>query len=537
MTARFVVVVGMALCAGAGRLGAQAPRTADLLLTGGKIFTADSTHPWAEALAIRGDRIVAVGTTAEVQRLAGARTRRVALGGRVVIPGINDTHVHLGHGAPLGPAVPPVADWIGGPSPQSLLDSLAALARRTPRGTWLLGVMGLRIRGDTSLRRAALDRVAPNHPVLLYASYGHGSMVNTRALRLLGIADTAPDPSGGWYERAPGTRVLTGVLEGSAQYAAWNAYAATRPESLFAVQRADAARPAALGVTTLQQMSSMVGPSMAARAFSAATIPVRVRVITWPRPGHPGEWRPLANRPLSERTYVSGVKYVVDGTPLEQWALMRQPYPGRPGWYGRLYYSMDSLRVYLQAALRDGDQPILHVVGDSTALLVLQLMTELAPDSVWRARRPRFEHGDFVTADLVPTARRLGVIISQPRDGAGRIRMWQRAGLTVAYGSDAPPDPFATLQNWTTPTDSAGAVTREDAVRMFTRNSAFAEFTERDKGTLAPGMLADLAVLSQDIFTVPAAALPDTRSVLTLVGGRVIYDALTRATPQATTGR
>ena len=532
MIARVLVVVGIALCAGQGRAGAQAPRTtADLLLTGGKIFTADSTRPWAEALAIRGDRIVAIGTTADVERLAGARTRRVALGGRVVIPGINDTHVHMGHGTPLGPAVPPDADWIGGPSPQSMLDSLAALARRTPRGMWLLGVMGLRIRGDTSLRRAALDRVAPNHPVLLYASYGHGSMVNTRALRLLGIADTAPDPTGGWYERAPGTRVLTGVLEGSAQYAAWNAYSATRPESLFAVQRADAASAAALGITTLQQMSSMVGPRMAARAFSTSTIPVRIRVITWPRPGHPGEWRPLANRPLGERSYVSGVKYVVDGTPLEQWALMRQPYPGRPGWYGRLYYSMDSLRVYLQAALRDGDQPILHVVGDSTALLVLELMTELAPDSVWRARRPRFEHGDFVTADLAPTARRLGIIISQPRDGAGRIRMWQRAGLTVAYGSDAPPDPFATLQNWTTPTDSGGAVTREDAVRMFTRNSAFAEFTERDKGTLAPGMLADLSVLSQDIFTVPASALPGTRSVLTLVGGRAVYDVLTRAAP------
>ena len=510
---------------------------ATLVLTGGKVFTADSTRPWAEALAIRGDRIVLVGTTAEVRGLAGRATREIALAGRVVIPGINDAHLHLAQWAPLGPAVAPTGDWIDGPSAQPLLDSLAALARRTPHGTWLQGVMGLRIRGDTSLRRAALDRVAPDHPVLLTAAYGHGSMVNTRALRLLGVADTAPDPVGGWYERRPGTRMLTGLLDGSAQYAAWNAYAATAPESLFAVVRTEAAHAAASGITTLQHMSSLVGPRMAARTFSTAAIPLRVRVITWPRPGHPGEWRALANRPLSARNYVSGVKYVVDGTPLEQWALMRQPYQGRPDWYGRLYYPMDSVRAYLQAALRAGDQPILHVVGDSTALLVLRVMAELAPDSVWRARRPRFEHGDFLTADLVPAARRMGIIIAQPQDGAGRIRMWARAGLTVAYGSDGAQEPFTTLQNWTTATDSAGAVTREEAVRMFTRNGARAEFTERKKGTLAPGMLADLAVLSQDIFVAPGAALPATRSVLTLVGGRVIYDALTRDTSRVVGGR
>ncbi len=239
--------------------------------------------------------------------------------------------------------------------------------------------MGLRIRGDTSLRRAALDRIAPNHPVLLTAAYGHGSMVNTRALRVLGIADTAPDPAGGWYERRPGTRVLTGLLDGSAQYAAWNAYAATAPAVWFAVVRAEAAQAAASGITTLQHMSSLVGPRMAARAFATSTIPVRVRVIMWPRPGHPGEWRALANRPLGPRGYVSGVKYVLDGTPLEQWALMRHPYPGRPGWDGRAYYAMDSVRAYLQAALRDGDQPILHIVGDSTAVLVLHVMAESRP--------------------------------------------------------------------------------------------------------------------------------------------------------------
>ena len=540
MIAHLLVAASLALGLHSARAGAQASpartgsRTADLVLTGGKIFTADSTHPWAEAIALRGNRIAAVGTNAEVAHFAGPRTRRIALGGRVVIPGINDTHTHLAHGA-LGPGIAPEGDWMQGPGAHPLLDSLAAVARRTPQGTWIRGVMGLRIRGDTALRRQALDRVAPNHPVILSASFGHGSMVNTRALRMLGIPDTAADPVGGWYERAPGTRTITGLLDGSAQYAAWRAYSVSSAESLVVALRDEAAQAAGFGITTVQHMSSTISPAATAQAFAAAALPIRVRVITWPSPGHPDEWRSLANHALTPLTKVSGVKYVVDGTPLEQWALMRQPYRGHPDWHGRLYFPIDSIRRYLELALRNGDQPMLHVVGDSTAVLVMGMMETLAPDSVWRARRPRVEHANGIIPELVPAARRMGVIISQPRGRAGQIRMWERAGLTVAYGSDGPPlNPFPALADWTTAQDSSGAVSRETAMRMFTRNGAFAEFAEHEKGTLAPGMLADLAVLSQNIFTVVASSLPATRSILTIVNGTVILDELDRhARPRA----
>jgi predicted amidohydrolase YtcJ len=513
-------------CASSSATHTQRSEQADLVLFGGKIFTADRAHPWAEAISIRGERILSVGSNGAVRASAGPSTLIIDLEGRVVIPGINDTHTHLTWPRPVGPAVAADPDWVQGPAPQPLLDSLAALARRTPSGTWLRGEMGMRIRHDTALRRAALDRVAPDHPVILVASYGNGSMVNTRALRMLGIAETEPDPTGGWYEREPGSRIITGLLDGSAQYAAWDAYYSSSPEALVTNLRAVAAEAAMVGITTLQNMSGILGPSTAERAFAEANLPVRVRVIQMPSPGSHAEWHSLADRRLAPLTYVSGVKYIVDGTPIEQFALMRRPYEGRPDWHGQLYYSTDTVRTYLREALRRGDQPMLHVVGDSTAVLLLRLMEELAPDSVWRARRPRFEHGGAVTADLAPTAVRLGVIISQPRTNAGQIRMWHRAGLTVAYGSDADPgNPFETLQEWTASGDADGALSREEAIRMFTRNSAYAESTEHEKGTLAPGMLADLAILSQDIFTIPAEALPDTRSVLTLVGGTVVYDA------------
>jgi predicted amidohydrolase YtcJ len=516
-----------------GAAGCVPPRSApafdeapDLILYGGKVFTADLANPWTHAVSIRGERILAVGSDAAVRAAAGPRTRLIDLEGRVVIPGINDTHTHLTWPRPIGPAVGADPDWAQGPAPRPLLDSLAALARRTPPGTWLRGEMGMRIRSDSTVRRAALDRVAPDHPVILVASYGNGSMVNTRALQMLGIAETAPDPTGGWYEREPGSPIITGLLDGSAQYAAWDAYYSSSPEALVRNLRAVAAEAAMVGITTLQNMSGISGPGTAERAFAEANLPVRVRVIPMPFPGRHAKWHPLANRRLAPLTYVSGVKYIIEGTPIEQYALMRRPYDGRPDWHGQLYYSADTVRTYLREALRRGDQPMLHVVGDSTAVLVLRLMEELAPDSVWRARRPRFEHGGAVTADLAPTALRLGVIISQPRTNADQIRMWHRSGLTVAYGSDADPgNPFETLREWTASGDADGALSREDAIRMFTRNSAYAESTEHEKGTLAPGMLADLAVLSQDIFTIPAEALPDTRSVLTLVGGKVVHDS------------
>lgn len=188
----------MAACAHAPGARRDAP---DLVLTGGKLFTADSAHPWAEAVAIRGERIVAVGTTAEVARLAGPSTRRIALDGRVVVPGFNDAHDHTGD-AEFG------VRWIADPSPMPdpemgpVLDSIRALAGRTPPGTWLRATIGPRIMDDAGARRAALDAAAPHHPVMLSAWSGHGAVINTAALRALGIAENVADP------RADGTSAM-----------------------------------------------------------------------------------------------------------------------------------------------------------------------------------------------------------------------------------------------------------------------------------------------------------------------------------------
>jgi predicted amidohydrolase YtcJ len=367
----------------------------------------------------------------------------------------------------------------------------------------------------------------------------------------MGIADSARDPLGGRYERDATGRLTGSLLE----YAAWRPMrrlSTALPDStLVRAVRRYAAEGAALGITSVQDMAGYLEPDKTARVLRAARPSIRVRVIRWPMPDGAGwrtrEWDRVPAT-LGPRVVVSGRKWVLDGSPIERLALQRAPYADRPGWSGQLNFPADTVRAMLAGALATREPLHLHVAGDSTARLVLGLMQALAPDSAWRPLRVRIEHGDWVSGELIPVARRLGVVVVQnPAHFAlepglveqrfgGRpasfqtVRALVEAGVPLAIGSDGPRSPglnlmFAVVH----PNNPAEALTREQAVTAYTRGSAYAEFAERDKGVLAPGMLADLAVLSQDVFTVPAQALPATVSVLTLVGGAVVHDALARA--------
>jgi predicted amidohydrolase YtcJ len=541
----------LALGGVSGACAAQTPRTPDLILLDGKVFTSDSTRPWVQALAIRGDRIVAVGTTAEIALLAGPRTRRLPLGGKVVIPGFNDAHDHVGsaeYGVSFMPSSAPTPD----PDTQSILAALRASAAHAPGRSWLHAVVGSRALDDPALRREALDRAAAGHPVLLWGWTGHGVLLNTAGLHALEIADDVRDPIGGRYERDAAGR-LTGALT---DYAEWSAlrrlYSSLPTSALVKSLRQYAADGLALGVTSVQDMNGYLDPAATDRALRAARLPIRFRVIPYPMTDATGlegdEWRTAMRRegarhpaPLS---VVSGVKWILDGTPIDRGALMRAPYADQPGWYGQLQFPADTVRAILALALATREPLHLHMSGDSTPRLVFALMETLAPDSAWRSLRVRVEHGDWVSGDLLNVARRLGVVIVEnPTHFAldstlvkrrfGRVpremfaaRSVVSAGVPFGFGSDGPRNPFVNVMfAVTNPNNPSEALTREQAVVAYTRGSAYAEFAEREKGTLAPGMLADLAVLSQDVFVVPVAAIPMTTSVLTLVGGRIVYDA------------
>ena len=432
------------------------------------------------------------------------------------------------------------------PTPRSAWSSIRCASRRVAKGTRLRTDIGMQFLDDATARRRMLDAAAPDNPVILWSWTGHDAVFNTAALRALNLADDARDPLGGEFERDSQGR-LTGRRRGYAQAAALRHLYSLLPDStILSSLRQYAAEGLKFGITSVQDMHGYLDPATTVRVLRAARLPIRLRVVPYfmtdTRGRLTAEWANVDRHP-DAMTVVSGAKYVLDGSPIERMAFMRVSYADRAAWRGQLGFPEDTVRAILAEALASKTPLLLHAVGDSTPRLIFGLMQQLAPDSAWRPLRVRLEHGDGVTTDLLPVARRLGVVIVEnPTHFAigadmighryGRVppdfqaqRSLLAAGIPFALGSDGPRNPFTNVMYATThPTNPGEAITREQAVTAYTLGSAYAEFAERDKGMLAPGMLADLAVLSKDIFMIAPADLPTTLSVLTMIGGRVVFE-------------
>ena len=247
----------------------------DLVLFNGKIFTADPENPSAEAIAILGDRILAVGTKAELVPRAGAETRRIDLRGRVVTPGFNDAHFHF---APV-PAGFNLKLETNEPTWAQTSAAISDAVRDAAEGTWIFGTIGYGVVLDERVTRFVLDELAPAHPVLLEAYYGHGAIASSKAMERLGIAEDETDPAGGYYERVPRSRRLNGRMW---EYAHWG------PSRRFAQQVADdvavdALRRTATEATELGITSMQIFPAMEIERFgrllALADLPIRVRAI------------------------------------------------------------------------------------------------------------------------------------------------------------------------------------------------------------------------------------------------------------------
>jgi predicted amidohydrolase YtcJ len=539
---QFLLIV----CLAAGSFAtahAAPPRT---VLHGGTIFTGDPAAPWAQAIAIEGDRVVAVGSSADVLAQSG-HAMRIDLGGRLVIPGINDAHVHVV--VPEGDYAN-TPDFLPGPGPTlaEVQALLAGAAAATPDGTWLFVFIGTAIFDDPQATRFALDAASPRHLVALFAWTGHGIWLNTAAMTALGIAETEPDPFGGHFRRFPGSNVITGEVHEYAEFAIRRRLLALLPDShLVAQYRAFAAAAVQLGYTSLQDMAVGLTHDRALAVLRAAHLPLRVRSICFPlTPDDPC----VLDDDERDGVRGAGVKWIADGTPVERLAFVTTPYADRPDQVGAPDLPDAALRAQLQAH-RNGSarrhQLLFHGVGDAAIDQVLDAMDDTGGARTWQDRRTRIEHGDLLFPDSFARARQLGIVVVQnPTHFALAPVFAERfvpevfvdlepmqsllaAGIPLAIGTDgigAPQSPFVNLLLATVhPTHPTEALGLAQALTAFTHGAAYAEFEERRKGTLGPGKLADLAVLSQDIFHVAPPDLPATRSVLTLVGGRVVWDA------------
>jgi predicted amidohydrolase YtcJ len=506
----------------------------DLIIHHAKVFTADPAHRSAEAVAIRGNRIIAVGTDAEVTALAGDRTKRVDAGGRVVVPGFNDAHTHQGP-RPEGFLLSLEDD----PTWELASAGIANAADENSIDSWIYGTIGPKLLADPAVTAKALDKASGNRKVMLDSWTGHGQIFSTAAMNALHIRDNATDPPGGWYER-DASQHLTGKMF---EYAGWNAErrladSVSDDEAIEAL-KSYSDQALAFGITSIQNMS-MMSLARYEKIERHGPAPIRIRMIRFPMTenGRVTEGRDMQavdrERPLS---IISGTKWILDGTPVEQGAALRRPYPGGGTNSGKLDFPPDEIKVILKEAFDSKDQTLLHVVGDRTTAAVLDAMRAAGPAEEWRKKRLRIEHGDGLQPDLIPAAKDLGIVVvinpthvvarsTFPAGAYMPVKSLLKAGIPIAFGSDGPMNPGLNIMLATTaPGNTTEAITREEAVDAYTRGAAFAEMMENDKGTIAVGKLADLAVLSQDIFHVPAEALPATTSLLTVVDGKIAYDA------------
>lgn len=562
----WLAVCALLVSSGSESVSARPP--ADLILSGGRVFTAEARTPWAEAVAIRGERIVFVGSTQEALGLKGPKTEVMDLSGRLILPGFNDSHIHLVNGALSFERV----DLIEDQSLEAVQKRIHDFAKANPKSPWVLGrgwVYGS-FRGSLPTKEQ-LDAVVLDRPAYMECYDGHSGWANSKALALAGIAKDTKDPEGGVIVRDPRTGEPTGALK--------EAPARQLVESKIPLPDADGryrllVRALALlssyGITSVQDARWDGGDlaedaALYERAQREGRLSVRVRAAAWLIPG--GETETIALARLLKETHTGPilrfgtVKAFVDGVVEAHTAAMLAPYSDDPSFgLGLPNWDAEALKAAVVAADKAGLQVYLHAIGDRGVRMALDAHEAAIRVNGPRDRRGRIEHIETIDTADYPRFAKLGVIASmQPfhanpdqnlfdvwarnlgPERASRGFSWraiEKAGGKLVFGSDWPivtPDVlrglYCAVSRKTregTPADGwlpAHAVSLESAMRHYTLDGAFASFEEAEKGSITVGKLADLVVVSEDVFKGPPERLLTAHVLLTLVGGRVVHRA------------
>jgi predicted amidohydrolase YtcJ len=549
-----LVVVNPAVLSGADEVREQA----ELIVIHGDIHTMHPDRPRAQAMAVTGDRIMAVGDTATVLSLKGDSTRVIDAGGRVVVPGFNDAHVHFCNGGRQLSNV----ELRTAQSPSEMATRLKRFAENLPAGRWIVG-------GDWDHEnwpgaplptKGLIDPVTSNRPVFLSRLDGHMGLANSVALRMGGVTKDTTDPPGGFIVRDPVTGEPTGVLKDAAMGLVTRRIPASTFDERLAFARAATDHAASLGVTSVQDMSGGGDVAVFRALRNRGELKTRIYAVaplgSWQRSAAAGLRAAAGDAWLRQ----GGLKGFADGSLGSTTAWFFEPYLDSPETCGLPMDEIlhdDAIPRWVRHADRHGLQVMIHAIGDRANDRVLSLFEQVAREAGDRDRRHRIEHAQHLRLNDVARFAQAGVIASmQPyhcaddgrwaekRIGAERargtyaFRALLDSGAVLAFGSDwnvAPLDPLQGI---------AAAVTRctldgkhpggwvpeqkigvDEAVHAYTAGSAYAEFTEHEKGRIAPGMLADFVMLSQDIFSIDPREIGSTRVLLTVAGGRVVYDA------------
>lgn len=529
------------------------PEAADLVLFNGKVVTVDTAFSLQRTVVVRGERIVAVGGDELRARFRG--TREVDLRGRTLLPGFIDAHMHA------GAADPRAVDLDGARSIAEVQARVRERARALGPGTWVLG--GGFAEQDLAERRfptrAELDAAAPENPVFVDRAGGHGRVANSRALRLAGVGRRTPDPAGGEIERdARGEP--TGVLR---ERAAWVLVARVVPPLPEAEDRAGLvvflAELPRMGITSFVEAANVSrrwttfreiyrehGDSLP-RAAIQFQIPERAEAVRAfldrlePRPGE-GD----------ARLRVGALKLIVDGGYSGGAAATLVPYRGRPEWFGILRTPPAELRAIVREAHGRGWQIGFHTIGDAAAKHTVDAVGEALREAPRAGHRHYLAHMSVLPppATLRAMAEHGMLVVQQPsfvwiNDGmyqmhlegerlarANAMRTPLRHGVHLALSSDnLPLGPLVGIQAAVTRRGRRGtqfspdeALTVPEAIRAYTKGAAYVTGEEGIKGSLEPGLLADMVVLSEDPLTVDPARISEARVEMTIIGGRVVFE-------------
>ncbi|MCU0452535.1 MAG: amidohydrolase [Bacteroidetes bacterium] len=529
--------------------------TVNLVLVNGKVWTVDRSHPEAQAIAIAGDRILAVGTNRAMRALAGPKARVIDLKGRRVVPGFIDNHTHFMTGGFQLQSV----DLRSAKSPEEFSRLIAERAMAKP-GRWITG-------GDWDHdawaggplpTKELIDAATGSTPVFVNRYDGHMALANSHVLKLAGITKDTPDPPGGTIVRDPTTGEATGVLKDEAMSLVYRVMPADTPAELEEAALLALAEARRFGVTSIQDVST--GAHL--RAYQAirrsgrltARFHCRIPIGEWKSLGAAGIEVPFGD----EWIRVGSLKAFADGSLGSTTALFYAPYDSDPTTRGLpsdivldgrlVQWAIEADRARLQLSI--------HAIGDSANSLMIDLFDRIRRENPAWDRRFRIEHAQHIHPKDFVRFEQLGVIASaQPyhaiddgrwaekRIGHDRcrttypFRSFLDAGIKLSFGSDwtvGPLDPLLGIYAAVTRRTIDGAtpdgwfpeqkITVAEAVEAYTLTNAYTVFEEREKGSLTPGKLADIVVLSEDIFAIDPVKIEGVRVDVTIVGGRVVYD-------------
>ncbi|OGD37526.1 MAG: amidohydrolase [Candidatus Aminicenantes bacterium RBG_19FT_COMBO_58_17] len=530
---------------------------ADLALLGGSLWTGDDARPWAEAVAVRGEKIVAVGTSKDIRRLVGPGTRVIDLAGALVVPGFIDSHTHFLDG---GFALLSIR-LREAKSRDEFVAVIRDKAVELAKGEWILNGDWDQQQFDPPElpRRDWIDAATPENPVCVNRHDGHMVLANSLALMRAGITARTPSPAGGEILRDSRTGEPTGILKDAAMELVTRHIPEPTAEARLKTAEAALRLAAENGITSTHDMAYGTGNFTVYRQLiDAGKLTCRVFLYV-PIPNVDAFSRLSLKTPFgNDFLKIGGLKGFVDGSLGSSTALFFEPYTDDPKGLGLFHPDMipeGIMEQRIRAADAAGLQVAVHAIGDRANAVLLDIFEKVITQNGPRDRRWRIEHVQHLRPEDMERMARLRIIASvQPyhaiddgrwaeqKIGPERCRTTYAfrslldKGVRLAAGSDwtvAPLDPlagiYAAVTRRTTDGKHPGGwypeqkISLEQALRAYTTDGAYAEFAELSKGTIKEGFLADLVVLNRNIFRIPAEEIAEARVQTTVVGGRIVF--------------